>query len=174
MTREEQDKNWDNLSQECKEEMMAKYAEFSAKGTPESKGYCQGLANVFGKHNLQSTLTYEDVARELFGENNEKQKGTFCCPVFSENHCDKISSINSLICVAKFLNKNEDGSDWAPDWENADELKWYPIIRFNKIDADYAIKSGCSFICFRTGELIRQAVQILGEDVVRMALTTEY
>lgn len=52
MTREEQDKLWAELSEESKKEMKAKYAEFSAKNNTESKGYCKGMANVFGEHNL--------------------------------------------------------------------------------------------------------------------------
>ena len=165
MTREEQDKNWANLSQEGKTEIRDKYAEFSAKNNPESKGYCQGLANVFGEHNLKPALTYEDVAREL---------GTGDFKEFN----NKLEAIGKLMAVAKFLNKNEDGSDWKPDFD--DEFNEFYTLGIDPTDNSVNViqvniqRVSTEIVYFRTPKIAQQVIQILGEDVVRTALTTVY
>lgn len=173
MRREEQDKLWAEHSKEVQQDIIERYNSYDTS-VSVLKALKESLEYTFGKHNLQPALTYKDVAKELFGENNEKRKGVFCCPVFSENHCDKISAINSLICVAKVLNKNKDGSDWVPDWKKVTEKKWYPYLRDEEILISFTTRESFTPVVFRTEEVAKQAVQILGEDVVRMALTTEY
>lgn len=190
MTREEQDKNWNNLSQNSKEEMKAKYAVFSKKDTPESKGYCQGLAIALGEHNLQYSMTYEDLARELF-EDGAWQVSNINQLIFqkmarvehpfnftSVAQIYKSAAINCLLNVAKYLNMNEDGSDWVPDWENEDsEFYTFGVdptdnsVRIIPVNIE---RVPTEIVYFRTNEIIEQAIQILGEDTVRTALTTEY
>lgn len=61
MTQEEQDKLWAELPERGKVELLAKYSELAVKDDPQSKGYCQGMANVFGSHNLPQSLTSEGI-----------------------------------------------------------------------------------------------------------------
>lgn len=169
MTREEQDKRWNDLSEEKQLVIKNLY-----------KGYSEGdlgaekcFEELYGKHNLQPKLTYEDVARDLFGNDNKKQYGTFCCPVFSEEHSDKLSAINVLLCTAKYLNKNEDGSDWVPDWSDGEQEKCFIGID-NSDNKKLVIKKSWfgqyEIVYFRTDTLAQQAIEILGKDVVRTAL----
>lgn len=166
MTREQQDKLWNDLSEEDKAHYREQYAEQKAM----SSGVPELLKELFGSHNLNpKPLTYEDVAKKLFGENNEKQYGTFCCPVFSDSHCDKLSAINALINVAKYLN-----GDWKPDFDNY-EQKWvYSINKKGRLHIIFVRDYNSHVVYFRTEELALQAVQILGEETIRLALSTDY
>lgn len=193
MTREEQDKLWADLSEESREAMRAKYSLFSSIDNPQNRGFCQGMANVFGKHNLQPSLTYEDVARELFEgksvyygiangevqlETNSYNRLTDYDLCTSERQVLKNQAINQLLNVAKFLNKNEDGSDWKPDF--SDENNEFYTLGIDPDDNSVRIievnmqRVPTEFVYFRTEELALQAIQILGEDVIRTALTTDY
>lgn len=177
-TREEQDKLWDELSQESRDRIKKEYglAILNSVENITAKTY----EDLFGKHNLQVLITYKDVASYLFGCDNEKQYGSFCCPVFSEGHCDKLSAINALLCVAKFLNKNEDGSDWVPDFSDENQPKWHLYIDYIRNEKGRIMTSWrkrffrSEIVYFRTEELAELAIQILGEDCILTALTTKY
>ena len=187
MKKEEQDKLWAELSEENKAHYQEQYIE--QKTMPES-GVPKLLEELFGEHNLQPSLTYEDIARELFEgknvyygiANGEVQMESNCrlhltdydlCT--SEKQVLKNQAINKLLNVAKFLNKNEDGSDWVPDWENNTEPKWYfCVLPGKKPIPCFTVQNNSCLAYFRTEELAIQAIQILGEDVVRTASTTDY
>lgn len=189
MNKQEQDKLWNDLSREKQLIIKQLY-----------KGYSQGdlsaekcFETIFGEHNLKPSLTYEDVAIALYEEKTgyvfdehdlikEFNFGNCGLPLplncTTKRQAEKICAINKLLNVAKFLNKNEDGSDWVPDWKDCEyypsESKWYFLI----CDGEILIKRddiSCSaLVYFRTRELAGQAIQILGEDVIRTALITEY
>lgn len=209
MRTEEQDKLWALLSEESKYHYQTEYNNRleDAKRNPEGGGdltvltsqyIAEDLEKIFGKHNLQF-LTYEDIANELF------TKKAYCCDfngkviyigcisskhfdkLIEPNNCtsqkqvEKLLAINKLLNVAKFLNKNEDGSDWVPTIEDWDDLN-SDFFTFGIDPADNEVhvitvnkmRLATEIVYFRTKELAQQAVQILGEDVVITALTTEY
>jgi len=130
-------------------------------------------------------LTYEDIARELFS------KPTFYIGVCGDietadclsnyatnsNNCtskrqgEKLLAINKLMNVAKYLN-----GDWQPDWEYIHENKYYISIDHDckvlRIDDIRIMQS--SDIYFKSKELAQQAIEILGEETIRLALCTDY
>ena len=128
--------------------------------------------SLFGRENLQpKPLTYEDVARELFGG---KKIMTVECHFTSYKQAEKLLAINKLMNVAAYLNKNEDGTPWKPDWENLQEKKWYPSLSDSEIKISYVMRDSSSPVYFRTEELALQAIQILGEETVRLALSSDF
>ena len=145
MTREEQDKLWDDLSEESKEQMRDRYNK-PIEDTDPNAEYYRGIRYqtglMFGKHNLKPSLTYEDVARELFGKGcfqfadddgetyfEGHANSQFFLNFTSPKQAEKLIAIHKLLNVAKYLNKNEDGSDWVPDWGNEYEDKFYIYIK---------------------------------------------
>lgn len=71
--------------------------------------------------------------------------------------------------VAKWLN---DG--WQPDWTNPHERGWYLSVRDeDKIEVNYS-NYKCGDVYFRTEKLAKQAIEILGEETIRLALCTDY
>lgn len=164
MNKEVQDKYWAELSKEDKAYYKEQYAE---QKTMSESGVPKLLEQLFGSHNLNpKTLTYEDVAKELFGGRvsfHTEIEGK------SHEHLSKMLAINKLLNVAKYLN-----GDWKPDWKNEKENKWYIEDLDNEIDTDYTINCNSRMVYFRTQELAKQAIQILGEETIRLALTTDY
>lgn len=192
MTTAEQDKLWAQLSEETKEQMRERYNKPIEDSDPNAE-YFRGLRYqtglVFGKHNLKQIMTYEEVAKELFDkgcyqfadygkeyetEFHKSPNHQYFLNFTSANQAKKFLAINKLLNVAKFLNKNEDGTDWVPDWENNFENKWYLGIRDGRIYIGYIFNDNSLTVYFRTKEIAQQAFQILGEDIVRTALTTIY
>lgn len=89
-----------------------------------------------------------------------------CC---SDKQIEKIIAIAKLMNVAKYLN-----GDWKPDWDNEYELKYL----INKIRAGiYVSRNNCNnfaIIYFKSKELAQQAIDILGEETIRLALSTDW
>lgn len=128
--------------------------------------------SLFGKEQLQPQLTYDDVVKELFHKLREGVVRVEI-PTFSEKEAEKLIAIGKLLATAKFLNK-----DWKPDW--SDENNEFYTLGIDPDDDSVRVievnihRVPTEIVYFRTEELAKQAVAILGEDTVRMALTTEY
>ena len=88
----------------------------------------------------------------------------------SNNHMKKIIAINSLILVAKYLNKN-----WVPEFNSYRQAKYYIAISDNKLSIDrcYCVNKGAG-IFFRMEELAQQAIELLGEETIKLALSPNY
>ena len=193
MTREEQDKNWALLSEESKSEYRTeyKYRLEDSERDPEcpegggdltvfrSQTIVEELENMFGLHNLKPTLTYESVHNKLY-EHKCNLIQLMCTT--SIRHERKIEAINKLLEVAKYLNK-----DWKPDFyyseidENGYILKtnWFFYIDHEVDDngthnETLAITNESCWctapVYFHTKELAEQALEILGEETIRLAL----
>ena len=88
----------------------------------------------------------------------------------SNTHMHKILAINSLILVAKYLNEG-----WVPSFNNSNEPKYFMATTSGNavyIEKVYGFNS--SVIYFKTNELAIQAIDILGEDTIRIALSPNY
>ena len=133
---------------------------------------------------VKKKLTYEDIAKELFYNNeisyidtNGKIARFHCFDIYRNlNNClttkqaEKLLAINKLLNVAKYLN-----GDWKPDWQDITQNKWYLEEETGKgISADSASLFNCRICYFKTKEFAEQAVEILGEDVVELALSTDW
>lgn len=133
----------------------------------------------------EKKLNYDDVARKLFSihycyinadgsilntqtANPDYIKDATNCT--SIKQAEKLLAINKLINVAKYLN---DG--WQSDW-NTIEKKWY--IYFNNtyktIESVYETKTQNCTIYFKSEKLAQQAIEILGEETIKLALCTDY
>ena len=186
MKREEQNKRWAEHSNEVQEDIIERYMSYDTS-VPVLKALKESLEYTYGKHNLQPSLTYEEVASELFESGYYYYDYVYDDIIAISGECEmplactsskqvkKICAINKLLNVAKYLNKNEDGSEWVPDWENDNELKWHFCITYNDILKHcHKTNINSSFVYFKAEELLDQALQILGEDIIRTALTTIY
>lgn len=174
---------WDKFTQEEKEEILKDYRDllsdngyWSDEFTPEERsGVIQQMEWLFGKENLlPKALKYEDVARELFGTGMDTKCHFATVPCMGLKWDNKLQAIGRLLVVAQFLN-----GDWKPDWKNMtpDDKVWSLGIDENKIRTYYVQKydgARAEIVYFRTEELAKQAIQILGEDTVRLALTTDF
>ncbi len=139
--------------------------------------------NIYTIVEKEKKLTYKDIARELFGNRKDihyigeygdifktKSKG-----IYDLNNCtskrqaEKLLAINKLMNLAKWLN-----GDWQPDWTCLHERRWYVFIgEGDKIEVSYS-NYHCGDIYFKSRELAKQAIEILGEETIKLALCTDY
>lgn len=128
-------------------------------------------------------LTYRDVAKALFRgkvvhymdqcgrvskiylpENDEQYSDPNNC--VSRKQVGKLIAFNKLINVAKYLN-----GDWTPNFSDYTVSKFFiKLEEENLAIIAYGVTNFGS-PCFRTRELAEQAIEILGEETVRLALS---
>lgn len=139
---------------------------------------------------IKKRLTWKDVANSLFSSLSNNQVWyifnhgrikytdnliidkinyddlTNCT---SEKQAQKLLAINQLMNVAKYLN-----AGWKPDW-NSIECKWYIALGKKSNPNIYYVTHECSInVFFKTRELAEQAIEILGEDTIKLALSTDW
>lgn len=88
----------------------------------------------------------------------------------SNNHMNKLIAINSLLLVAKYLNKG-----WIPNFNSCKHRNYYITLRGNKLFIDYCFCVNTGAVAyFKNEELAQQAINILGEEVIKQALSHNY
>lgn len=125
-------------------------------------------------------LTYEDICKKLFnGETYYiNTSGKICSANITQQYVtdpnnattkhqlECILAKNKLANVAKYLN---DG--WKP---TVGDTAWYIISyghnNIDIVDADFQHSHCSSRIIFKTKELAKQAIEILGEETIKLAL----
>ena len=130
---------------------------------------------------IKNKTTYENVAKVLFEGKDvwrigdlviNKYNRTGCwnylTNCISEKQAQKLLAINQLMNVAKYLN-----GDWQPDWNNRSEIKYY-ISLYRGINIYMTPDFHCSDIYFKSKELAQQAIKILGEETIKLALCTDW
>lgn len=131
-------------------------------------------------------LTYEDIAKILFPDNNihyftndigniNNANNTIfnCCysnNALSKKQLEKLLAINKLMNVAKYVN-----GDWKPDWHNNEERKYFITIyndyNNNKIKIELTLWTTENVVYFKSEEAAKKAINILGEDTIRLAFS---
>lgn len=127
--------------------------------------------------------SYKDIARKLlYGQTvwyiNNWGKITSLIAgdcYYHPNNCtsikqaEKLLAINKLMNVAKYLN-----GDWQPNWNNSKECKYCLIIEGNDITICCRTETNSNIVYFETKELAQRAVEILGEETIKLALSTNW
>lgn len=128
-------------------------------------------------------LIYDDIAKKLFYDNNPKthyidSAGNIQeqrCGVLSYGdrnraisfkQCKRLLAINQLMNVAHYFNEIVDKAVIPP-------VKYVPEVDlFGEIAIkiyDYTLRNG--IVWFKTKESLRQAIKILGEEIVKLAIS---
>ena len=201
MTNQEETKTsfWNDLSKERQEFLIREYQTYkNSKGSGSvnvSRMYY--LEELFGKENLDPKLmiTYKEVSEKLFMDNplyyvdsfgkivNYKLSERDKCKVSekdfpkiyapdnctSEKQAKKLLAINQLMNVAKYLNGDE-----KLDFSDVTKEKWYFEIEYGNLKYNWCVVMNGSCVYFKDKYSIRQAVEILGEETIRLALSTDW
>ena len=136
----------------------------------------------------EKKLTYESVAIELFSNKQGwyiEANGDICFinrhpkyerflsanSFISHKQAEKLLAINKLMIVAKYLN-----GDWKPDWCVYNQYKYYICYVHNylRIEVEFNTVEQGNSIYFKSKELAKQAIEILGEETIKLALSTDY
>lgn len=131
---------------------------------------------------VKKKLTYENVAEELFYnkdvwrfENYAVNKYAkvvnwhYCTNCTSEKQAQKLRAINQLMNVAKYLN-----GGWQPNWNSYERKYRFRILDTGRLDITYNDAFAESFVYFKSEELARQAIEILGEETIKLTLSTDW
>lgn len=128
-------------------------------------------------------LTYEDIAEELFEgkqvyyiNDNGKIEESTCyrnCGTYADpNNCvtktqaEKLLAINKLMNVAAYLN----GKDWD-FYDNTNAKYAFYIDTDKKLGRTTSYLAKFGSVYFRTRELAEKAIEILGEETIKLALS---
>lgn len=128
---------------------------------------------------IKKVETYDDVARELFlnkkayftdvhGKISDvTMRNDYCEPnnCVTRKQAKKLLAINKLMNVVSYLNK-----DWKPDWHNHYQNKFYIFVRDGVANIDYVLAASDGAIVFPDRETAKRAIEILGEETIRLAL----
>ena len=129
---------------------------------------------------VEEKLTYEKIASKLFQDKKhyyiasdgrivETILQAWLCPntAPTEKQLQRLLAINKLMNVAYYLN---DG--WEPDWNDTNTLKYglYYDHNLKKIIIDFNFNHQKAIVYFKTRELAQQAIEILGEETIKLAL----
>lgn len=87
----------------------------------------------------------------------------------SNAHMCKIIAINSLMIVAKYLNYG-----WIPDFRYGKSNYFLSIDSEGTLQINSSHYYNDSLEYFKSEELAQQAIDILGEDTIRVALSVNY
>lgn len=138
---------------------------------------------------IDKKLTYEDVAKTLFCDDecwyiDEYAHINRCCdgvteyvsknPIncTSKKQAEKLFAINKLMNVAKYLN-----GDWKPDFSDDSQIKYTitdGLREFGLSTALCVMRENITFVYFKSRELAQLAIDILGKDTIRTALSTDW
>ena len=127
-------------------------------------------------------LTYEDIAKELFCSKSVyfiDKDGQICSNIVpndylldpnnacSEKQCEKLLALNRLINVAKYLN-----GDWKPVFDGNSYKCWLCLYGVKIVicrDCNSTSNYGTPY--FKSTKLAEQAIEILGEETIKLALS---
>ena len=90
----------------------------------------------------------------------------------SKKQAEKLLAINKLMNVAKYLN-----GDWKPNWDNDKEYKYWIGVKecySKELYIEHSSSFSFSFTYFKSEELAKQAIEILGEETINLALSTDW
>jgi len=112
------------------------------------------------KKQFQKNLTYRDIKSKVTNWWIASQKIT------NEETCDSVNNLIKLINVAKYLN-----GDWLPNWSDDTYKSRFYISIQNRILISNSKNIPIGTVYFKSDKLCNQAIEILGEDIIKSALT---
>lgn len=148
-----------------KENSTFECIKFKKKSVPT---YQQVLLSLASRGN---TFNFMDMYGRVYESNNWASL-TYVFTLFNERQAARLFAINKLMNVAEYLNKG-----WKPDWDNINEPR-YSII-YDHDDKEVPLGVGSCYniqeasAVFKDFELALQAIEILGEDTIKIALGVE-
>ena len=85
----------------------------------------------------------------------------------SREQAEKLLAINKLMNVAKYLNEG-----WEPNWNNGNEYKFYIMSFENIIKVDFCFHSNLGNVYFKSRDLAKKAIDIVGMDTIKSIFQT--
>ena len=122
------------------------------------------IAEILFKVRAVYITSYGDIATDIYP--HKVGRGMYTT---SKKQAEKLSAINKLLNVAKYLN-----GDWQPNWNDIEENKYYIKIDIGRIQIGCANTIFSDIVYFKSIKLAEQAIEILGEETIMLALSTDW
>jgi hypothetical protein len=119
--------------------------------------------------NKPKKMTYKDICNDLDHKFfREYLNGEIC---YSLNQLNKLEAINKLMNTAKYLNGN-----WKGDWNfiPTDNWKFCFKLRGKGLLIEAHVGQIEAITYFATREAAQEAINILGEETIKLALSTDW
>ena len=130
---------------------------------------------------IKKKITYQDVKEKLFTKSNVSYflghdgaiMQTFNIQYLSRElllstsiqQLEQIRALNKLMNVAKYLN-----GDWKPNWNDEFENKFCIHYALGKLYLSSKQRANYGCVYFKSEKLALQAIEILGEKEIKVAL----
>jgi hypothetical protein len=119
--------------------------------------------------NKPKKLTYEDICNDLDHKFFREYLNRATC--YSLNQLNKLEAINKLMNTAKYLN----GENWLRSSElGATKYNIYQELREDKLIVGTHNTIRAASVYFKSEKLAKQAIDILGEETIKLALSTDW
>jgi len=120
---------------------------------------------------FNKTSSYDEIAKELFkvrslSLNNIERENVIST---SKEQLESILALNKLCNVAKYLNEG-----WLPDFADGKTNKWRIYINYGKLETSNNQTVSEGTVYFKSSDLARKAIEILGEEEIKKALTLNH
>ena len=107
---------------------------------------------------VENKVTLQDIRNEI-GIPFVRYNGAH-----TEKMAEKLKAIRDMIVVAEYLNRG-----WKPNFNNYIQDKYSIDIKNNDIAISSWSMFNSGFVYFNSNELAEEAIDILGEDTIRLA-----
>ena len=127
--------------------------------------------------------TYDDIAKTLFLDKEthyvtkqgtigsvDKLKSLWECPnnCTTRQQAEKLLAMNKIMNVAKYFN-----GDWNPVF-NKNKINWTVQWYEDRLVIAGYKYTNASYVYFKSKETTEQAIKILGEETIKLALSTDW
>ena len=135
---------------------------------------------------VNKKLTYDDVCKNLLLDRTQfwitseeiirQHDGPWAIGEFTGNEAKTKKQLEALLALNKLKNvANYLNDGWKPNWDSGMEDKWRhvmtPTYDSNKIIFQCVTNINNGLPVFKTVDLAKQAIEVLGENTIRLALS---
>lgn len=138
---------------------------FKRKPIPTYSDICKKIFRTeFYYIEVNGTIKKPDSAEHIIKTYSKILEESNNAPTIKQ--LEKLLALNKLMNVAYYLN---DG--WEPDWNDGTQFKYFIYWDTDKtIRIHYNTYFNCGVVYFKSKELAKQAIEILGEETIKLAL----
>lgn len=156
----------------------------SEDGKPMIRKKIEGDAKPTNDSEEGKPITYDDICKDLFynkdayylDESNKVSSWVMTSSNYNDfDNCTSIAqakrmiAFNKLQNIAKYLNKG-----WKPDFTNGTQ-KWFIAEQyFGEYQAKFTYSGNYGFVCFKSEDLVLEAIRLMGEESLNDLFSTDW
>lgn len=156
------------------QKLIRKYPEMKLKDIQEmlqesEKPLPKTWKEAYTKYLCNTTIYYIDTNSEI----QHHVKPIPANVVFNKNALLSQERAEEMLAFMQLITLRDIYNDgWEPDWKNNLQLKYYMFYnnKSKTLDIDYNTYCNLGVVYFKSKTLAKQAIEILGEETIKLAL----